>query len=265
VFSTYYTSAHPEDLRQPALAIDARGNAISTFAYSAATADAGVYYSRKAVAGSWQYAIKIPSSTLPNDGPFVVSDGDGAMAVWGTYDASNRFQVVGSRYTKAKQFATPVPISDPDLTGSVYLKPRSLASNGKSFFATWVQQVGASFNAYATRYDIAKASWDALPTVVSDGESVTGYVASIGVDSHDNALLAFDQQGAESSLLMYARFTASSGAWAAPELLAADGSNYSDPILGVAANGVGSVVFRGGGRFGHGVGPMVGGQLKIFR
>jgi hypothetical protein len=266
VFNTYYTSAHPEELRQPKLAIDIRGNAISTFAYHAVTADAGVYYSRKAVGGSWQYAVKIPSSTRPNDGLSVVSDGDGAMAIWSVYDALNKSQVVASRYTKAKQFAAPVPISDPDLTDSVSMNTRhNLASNGKSFFATWVQAVGASLNAYATRYDIAKGSWDALPTVVSDGASITGYYASIGVDSHGNALVAFDQEGAASRLLMYARFTASSGAWAAPALLAPDGLNYTEPLVSVAANGVGSVLFSGGGKSAHTIGPLLGGQFKIFR
>ena len=267
VFNVYTASGHSEDLNQPTLAIDAKGNAISAFAYNAATADAGVYYSRKAATGSWQYAVKIPSSTLPNDGPFVVSDGDGAMAVWGTYDANNKFLVVGSRYTKAKQFATPVPISDPDLTDSVFMKTgRSLASNGQSFFATWVQAVGASRNAYATRYDVAKGSWDALPTVVSDGESITGEAASIGVDSHGNALLAFDQQGTRTSLLMYARFTASRGAWTAPALLAEDGHSYGYPTLSVAANGVGSVLFNAG--IGQRPGPSIsilGGLFRIFR
>jgi hypothetical protein len=266
VFNTYDTSAHPEQLRQPTLAIDAKGNAISLFAYHAVTADAGVYYSRKANTGSWQYPVKISNSTLPSEGLSVVSDGDGAMAIWSVYDALNKSRVVGSRYTKAKQFAAPVPISDPDLTDAVFMNARhNLASNGKSFFATWVQAVGASRNAYATRYDIAKGSWDALPSVVSDGESNTGDFSSIGVDSHGNALLAFDQEGAVSSLLMYARFTASSGAWAPPTLLAPDGLNYSDPIISVAANGVGSVLFRGGGKSQHSIGPLLGGQLKIFR
>jgi hypothetical protein len=127
-----------------------------------------------------------------------------------------------------------------------------LASNGKSFFATWVQSVGASRNAYATRYDIVKGSWDALPTVVSDGASIVYYAASIGVDSHGNALLAFDQEGAETfPLLMSARFTASRGAWAAPALLAPEGLNYSEPIVSVAANGVASVLFSGGGKTAH--------------
>jgi hypothetical protein len=267
VFNTYSTSAHPEQLRQPTLAIDANGNAISAFAYQAATADAdGVYYSRKAVGGSWQYAVKIPNSTQPYDGPFVVSDGDGAMAIWSGADALNKPQVVASRYTKAKQFATPVPITDPELTGDVSLSARrNLASNGKSFFATWVQAVAASRNAYATRYDIAKGSWDALPTVVSDGTSNVDYAASIGVDSHGNALVAFDQEGTESRLLMYARFTASRGGWAAPQLLAPEGLNYTKPIVSVAANGVASVLFSGGGKTAHSIGPIIGGQFRIFR
>jgi hypothetical protein len=64
---------------------------------------------------------------------------------------------------------------------------------------------------------------------------------------------------------MYARFTASSGAWAAPALLAPDGLNYTEPLVSVAANGVGSVLFSGGGKSAHTIGPLLGGQFKIFR
>jgi hypothetical protein len=269
VFGTYYTFAHPEDVRRPRLTVDAKGNAISVFGYNSVTAtDAGVYYSRKAATGSWQYAVKLPGSTLPDSGPFVVSDGDGAMAVWSTYDTmTTKYSVMASRYTKAKQFTTPVPIGDPDLKDYMIMSTgRNLASNGKSFFASWSQSVGASRNVYATRYDIATSKWDALPTVVSDGEAITGGDTAIGVDGHGNALVAFDQEGAQNGyLLMFARFTATTGTWAAPALLAEDGHNYSNPILNVADNGVGSVLFKGGGREGPGAGPVVGGQFKIFR
>jgi hypothetical protein len=269
VFGAYYTFAHQEDVRKPRLTVDAKGNAISVFGYNSVTAtDVGVYYSRKAATGSWQYAIKLPGSSLPDSGPFVVSDGDGAMAVWSTYDTmTTKYSVLASRYTKAKQFASPVLISDPDLKDYLIMSTgRNLASNGKNFFASWSQSVGASRNVYATRYDIATSKWDALPTVVSDGEAITGGDASIGVDGHGNALVAFDQEGAQNGyLLMFARFTATTGTWAAPALLAEDSHNYSNPILNVADNGVGSVLFRGGGREGPGAGPVVGGQFKIFR
>jgi hypothetical protein len=269
VFSAYYTSDHPEDLRRTALAIDAKGNAISVFGYSAVAAtDAGVYYSRKAAAGSWQPAVKLPSSTLPESGPFIVSDGDGAMAVWSTYDAlTAKYSVMASRYTKAKQFASAVPIGDPDLKDQVIMSTgRNLASNGKNFFATWSQYVGAATNVYATRYDIATSKWDALPTVVSDGEAITGGNTSIGVDGHGNALATFEQEGGVYGYrLMFARYTASNAAWAAATLLADDGGK---PILGVADNGVASVLFGSGGRQGHGFpggGANVAGQFRIFR
>ena len=269
VFSTYYTFAHTESLSSPSVTLDAKGNAISIFSYNAvAAADAGVYYSRKAASGSWQYATKISGSTLPDNGPMVVSDGDGAMAAWTTYDSTTtKYRVMASRYTKGKQFASPVLIGDPDLTDYPIMSGgRNLVSNGKAFFAGWSQSVGASRNVYATRYDIATSKWDALPTVVSDGEAITGGSASLGIDGHGNALMAFDQQGAQGgSLLMFARFTASDSTWGAPQLLAEDGHNYSNPILNVAENGVGSVVFRGGAREGSGASPVVGAQFRIFR
>jgi hypothetical protein len=269
VFSAYYTFAHQEYITRPNLTIDAKGNAISTFSYTSVTAtDAGVYFSRKAAAGSWQYATKIPSSTLPDNGPFVLSDGDGAMAIWSTYDSMGaKYRLMASRYTKAKQFAPPVLIGDPDLTDYIIMSSgHNLATNGKGFFASWTQSVGASRNAYATRYDIATAKWDALPTVVSDGEAITGGGSSVGVDGHGNALVAFDQQAAQNgTLLMFARFTASNGAWAPAVPLTEDGFGYREPILSVGGNGVGSVAFQGGGREGGPNIPTVGAQLKLFK
>jgi hypothetical protein len=269
VFGAYYTSDHAEDLRRPTLTIDAKGNAISVFGYNSVTAtEAGVYYSRKAATGSWQPAVKLPGSSLPEFGPFVVSDGDGAMAVWSTYDVMTaKYNVMASRYTKAKQFTTAVPIGDPDLKGYVSLGTgRNLASNGQSFFASWSQTVGASTNVYATRYDIATSKWDAPPTVVSDGEAITGGNMSIGVDGHGNALATFEQEGGVNGYrLMFARYTASDAAWAAATVLAEDGGR---PILGVAENGVASVLFGSGARQGHGfpgVGATVAGQFRIFR
>jgi len=196
--TAYSSAAQKDSLAYVATSLDAQGNALVLFDYSsdstAANSPQGVYFARKAASGDWQSAAKIPASAPGIDEPVLVSDGDGAMAIWPRYDATaSAFQVFASRYTKTKQFSAPVQIQDPDLHDSLLIAPaHALSSDGKSFFATWTQAVGTGRNAYVSRYDIASGKWDPLPTAVSDGATLVGDLSTVGVDAHGNAIVAFE-------------------------------------------------------------------------
>lgn len=97
--------------------------------------------------------------------------------------------------------------------------------------------------------------------------SATALAADVVInDDARNAVVIFEQQATfRDTFLMQARYTASDGMWAAPEVFAPEMQNYSNPLLGVAANGVAAAVFRGGGGDFGGSSPVVGGQFKIFR
>jgi hypothetical protein len=139
-----------------------------------------------------------------------------------------------------------------------------LVSNGTSFFATWAQQIGASTNTYANRFDIATGEWDALPSLVSDGDSVSAGSSAIGVDAHGNALVAFDQDG-DTSRVLVARIVASADEWSAAEPLTAGTDDYGDPHLTVAPNGVAGLLFGPVGRDGSAHGDTARGQYRIFK
>lgn len=251
--------------------LDPEGYALLTFAFrSSAGTYKGVYYVSKPPGASWQYPEKIPSSTMPTysyAGPVLVSDGDGATAVWVDLDTTNNYRLKASRYTKAKQFVAPVEIGDPTLTTYAKLQPRGgVASNGKEFWATWVQSFGNTENTYVTRYDIATGKWDALPTLVSDGVSRSVGDSTIGVDARGNALVTFDQNAANSTfLVMGARYVASGGSWSKPAPLTAADTYFEEPILMVAPNGVAGVSYRSQRNETRPKAENLGGLFRIFK
>jgi Bacterial Ig-like domain len=228
-------------------AVDAKGNAITTFVWHSSTnLNKGVYFALRAADKPWGNATKIPSSNVQapgQGGPALVSDGDGAMAVWLDF-TNSQYRLFASRYTRARQFAAPVEIGDPRLTGTAALSSRGgLATNGDSYWVTWTQQLGDAQNVYVKRYDVATSTWDAEPRVVSDGFARAG-TSTIGVDAHGNAIVTYDQGAPKNSVLvMFTRHVAGSVRWSDPTSLTDANTYFEWPLLSVASNGVASVLF----------------------
>jgi hypothetical protein len=268
--TAYSSAAQMDSLAYVGASLDPHGNALVVFNYAsnstAANSPKGVYFVRKAPAGEWQPSARIPSSLPSIYPPTVVSDGDGAMAVWGNYDfATATFQVFASRYTKLKQFSTPVQIQDPDLPNSLNLVVgHALSSDGKSFFATWTQAVGATRNAYVSRYTIASGKWDSLPTPVNDGTIPVGEQSTIGMDPRGNAIVAFEEADSGFSQISWARFAASTGRWSAPTPAAETEMWFRAPLVTVASNGRAALLFSARHFIGRQA-ELLGGQVRLFQ
>jgi hypothetical protein len=268
-YNVGYQAPNYDSLGGFSAAVDDAGSALVVFSHynshTGPTSPRGVYYVRKSPGMDWEYPVKIPSSDTASSSAVLASDGQGAMAVW-TTTLAGTYSLVASRYTISKQFVAPVPINDPDLGGYIYLgQDYALASNGASFFATWSQAVGNLMNTYATRFDIATSEWDALPALVSDGVAESGQNRAIGVDAHGNAIVAFDQEGPTTSMVVAARYVASTREWSAAEPLTADGNDYGFPRLAVAPNGVASLFYGPTYRDGPLRGPAPRGEFRLFR
>ncbi len=258
-----------DNVRGVRATVDANGNALVIYHYHHDVEKGdygdGVYYLRKSPTGAWQYPVKIAGSTDLGIGPELASDGDGAMAVWVHYDSpSNRYELLASRYTKAKQFANAVQAGDADLDQFMGLVPgAALVSDGKKFLVTWSQTVGNASNVLANQYDIATNTWDPLPSIVSDGVAQAGS-SSVGIDAHGNALLLFTQEGANNySNVMFGRFVATSNTWSVAEPLTAADSSFGSPVVSMGRNGVAAVMYGADGRNGQGGGT--GGYSRIFK
>ncbi len=268
--SVGYSAPNYEQVSNVAASVDADGAALVTFTHESSSTSAntpeGVYYATKAPDKDWEYPVKIANSSTVVSRPVLVSDGVGAMAVWVAQLGNGGAQVVASRYTKAKQFVPPVPISDPDLTGYVSLGPSyALVGNSTAYFATWAQKVGTFNKTFATRFDVATGKWDALPTIVSGVNAEVRETRAIGIDAHGNAILTFDQDGPTTSLVMAARYVASTGKWGTPEPLTMDGNDYGFPTLAVSPNGTASLFYGPAYRDGPLRGPAPRGAYRLFR
>ncbi|RYZ10258.1 MAG: hypothetical protein EOO73_01385 [Myxococcales bacterium] len=241
------TSNSSEYLDSTQIALDAKGTVTAMFTWHASAGTyKGVYFARRAPGMEWEYPTKIPSSNVPSSylgGPVLASDGEGAMAVWLDY-INYEYHLKASRYTKAKQFSEPIEIGDPQVIGNAKLaSPGGLATNGQSYWVTWTQALGSSQNVYVKRFDVASGTWDAEPTLVSDGVANTD-VAVIGVDAHGNAVAAYDQSATGNTLLILgARYAAASRKWADPAPLTDAGTYFTTPLLTVAGSGVASLLF----------------------
>jgi Bacterial Ig-like domain len=268
-YSVAYQAPNYDSIGGFGAAVDNAGLALVVFVHSssntAANSPRGVYYARKSPGVDWEYPVKIASSNAVSSGAVLASDGAGAMAMW-ISTAGSDYSLVASRYTRTKQFVAPVPINDPDLKGYIYLgRDYALAGNNAGFFATWSQAVGNLTNTYATRFDIATSKWDALPALVSDGVAESRDNRAIGLDAHGNAIVAFDQNGPTTSMVLAARYVASTGKWGAAEPLTSDGNDYGFPRLAVAPDGVASLFFGPTYRDGPLRGAAPRGEYRLFR
>lgn len=272
-YSTTYVTPYYAQVVDVQAALDAKGNALVTFVDKSSnvqpTYGGGVYYARKPVDDeTWQYPTKIPTTdNSANTIPQLASDGSGAMLVWSALGTNGVYRVLASRYTVAKQFVAPIEIGDPELTEAVYFPQKALVSDGKSFHTVWTQYVGSASNAYVQRFDVSTGKWDAAPVPISDGIARVNYgEAAIGVDAHGNALATFQQfVGQYDSILMGARFKASTGEWTAADPLTEEGHGYWGPTIAVAENGIAALLFRGGGRDHGQTAATVGAQLLTFK
>ncbi len=272
-YTVTYSAPYYASLGGLQAVIDDKGNALMTFfdrsGQVAPTYGGGIYYARKpADDDNWQYPVKIANTdNLVEQVPQLASDGSGAMLVWSNAAASGGNRMLASRYTVAKQFGAPVEIGDPELTDTIHVpQGHALASDGRSFHATWAQFVGSSRNAYVQRFDIATGKWAAAPTPISDGVARVDSAGAIGVDGHGNAIATFEQYvGQYDTIIMGARFRASTGEWSTAEPLTEAGHGYGTPQLSIAANGIAALLFRGGGRDNGQNVPSIGAQLLSFK
>lgn len=247
--------------------VDAQGTILTTFAWHSKATVSGMYFARRVVGRSWETPVKIPASNPPaaQGGPALVSDGAGAMAVW-FESVDSTYRLRASRYDRSRQFAEPVEIGDPRLTTSARLEsPGGLATNGKSYWVTWTQTLDSAQNAYVTRYDVATSTWDAAPQLVSDGVARTTS-ATIGVDGHDNVLVAYDQSAAnDTSLVFFARYGARARRWSTPTALTDAGTYFERPLLSVADNGVASVFLSSSANVARPSAKDTAGSYRIFK
>jgi hypothetical protein len=195
------------------LGMDSAGNGMLVHSVADATTNlAQLYYSKYvATTGEWSYPAELPGAAGldPYTAIDVALDGTGtAMVAW--INNVPPYDLMASRYTKAKGFSTPVPIDDPDVDAAPQiLQQGSLTYDGTDFVLGWRQAVDSTYNVYSSRYSTAGAAWSPAE-LLSDGSISIYGMPMLVSDPHGNSMIAWVQT---STVVQFARWRKDGGAW----------------------------------------------------
>ncbi len=218
-------------LSQPALGMDAAGNALLVF--NDIAADVGtIHYSKYAAGtGDWSFDLPITGASPARSGPYIAMSAEGAAVV--VYDAGN--DLTASSYTKARGFAAPTVIDELDT--QVYLASAGpIVTDGRQFLLTWQQPIGTTNNTYAAIS--SEGTWSSVE-LVSDGD-VTGSGFPVPIaDVQGNLTIVWSQGGPPTFDVFFARRPSGASAWQAPqELSVSTPRPYGNFRASAASNGM---------------------------
>jgi hypothetical protein len=226
-----------------ALATDSSGNAMLVHNLADTATNLGQLYFSKYVAatGDWEYPAElVGAASVDPYATVAVALDDAGVAVVAWPNSTAPYDLMASRYTKARGFSTPAPLDDLDTSPQI-MPQGALASDGTDFVAAWRQPVGSTYNVYSSRYSTADAQWSA-PELLSDGDtSINGYPLLVS-DPHGNSMVAWVHTSEE---VQFARWRQDAGAWVKSGVVV-NGSE-SDPVhtynpynvgIAVSANGI---------------------------
>jgi hypothetical protein len=247
-----------------AAALDSSGNAMLVYDAVAAATYTGQLYFVKYVAATdnWEYAAPIAGASDVYGGAQVslaLDDAGVALVAWSNNTAP--YDLLASRYTKAKGFSVPTPLDDLDTpTASNYRT--GAVSDGTDFIVSWSQMVGSTSNAYANRYSTADGAWSGAK-LISDGD--TGVSTPIAAaDQHGNSMVMWVQESAmpgpdaeSNKEFRFTRWRAGDTAWGKSVVLS-HGKNfnqYEGFSAATAANGIVALVYEDEGHYGDPADP----------
>jgi hypothetical protein len=264
---TYLNGANAtQDFGYSAIAMDSSGNAMLVHNVVVTSSGIGQLFFNKFVAatGAWESSAPIPDTVVDRYARFslALEDSGVAMVAW---PAST--DLMATRYTKAKGFATAVPVDD--LATAPLIDARaSVVYDGADFIIAWSQLVGATSNAYANRYSTEQAKWLGAE-LLSDGNSSIFAIPVAVADPQGNALVVWSQRAPSSGsgsnydnvAIKFARWTGVLGAWSSGDTGAA-ALGYDHVSISGSANGIANVVSQDHGNYADRPGQPF---LNIFR
>ncbi|HJU83042.1 MAG TPA: hypothetical protein VJ600_02425 [Holophagaceae bacterium] len=233
------------DLKPPAIAMNASGNAMAVWMQTTASAPSrydlfAAYY--KAGSG-WQTRVLI-SDGLNNVGPYpkVVLDSSGnAIAVWTETDGTH-YHLWANRFT-ASAWGTATQLEN-NANGDV--NPPSLAGDtGGDAIATWAQPDATAMSAYAIVYT-AGTGWGSVTPLEGSSNAVDGYPYSarvrVAMNATGTAAVTWDQFNGTYNQVYCATYTPGSG-WAAGISIVSGSGNVNLPNAAIDSAGNYVLVF----------------------
>jgi hypothetical protein len=230
--------------KQPRLAIDGNGNAVSTWIREQASGATArqTQAARLTATGLWGHPVNLYAPAATTAAPGETSDvalnlaGRGA-AVWvrATGTASTDLVVQGAIFNGS--WGTAVDLMP--VSGAGVTSPRVGIDDDGNAIAAWVQVLDGSTVVRAARYAMG-AAWSAPVTVSLPGDVVADGI-SLGVDGAGNAIAAWVSIAGGVPTLSASQYSELTSTWSAPAAIGPVGRSLS--VVRLALNRAGSAGF----------------------
>jgi len=214
-----WTAQDATNASEPAIAIDADGNALVVWS-DAAT---GVIQARFVTTPAAIATTLNPSGLCIT--PRVAFDHAGnAIAVWAQYE-NQRNDIWARRYVASTQtWSTPLRVSSATAAADAYVPDLGVDGAGNAI-VVWHQGNGQTnhFDEWVATYDAMAATWSA-PVLASDGVD-SAYGGRVGINANGRAIVAWQQETGDGTTVsnapteLWARTVSATGLWSAPRTI----------------------------------------------
>ena len=226
----------PETSQQPAVAIDAQGNAFVVWLRSEGSSNS-VWARRFTPQGGWGSPVLLETGLGDAGNPQVAVDGSGNAIVVFWQQEGGRVNIVANRYVNGAGWGTATAI-EADSTGDIGAPQIAMDAAGNAV-VVWgwaAANPPYTFNVWANRYT-AGSGWGSAGPIDSANTSNPNTNPHVALDGAGNAIAVWHRPDGSWDSIWANRYVAGSG-WGAPGLIETDNTNSArDARVAFDANG----------------------------
>ncbi len=191
----------------------------------------------------WSAPVALHAGNHPQAAPVVAADGTGnAIAAWSEDIGNSVYNIYAARFAAAQGSWGPATLIQTVLGQTAQVPQVAMDVDGNGT-AVWQQYTGSgvSLAVYAARFDASSDSWR---SAVQLDPGVGASNPQVAVDASGNAVAVWEQ-GMNGATVQIAasRWSQSSGAWSAAQVIQPSTLRGSNPQIAVAPNGDATVVW----------------------
>jgi Bacterial Ig-like domain len=192
---------------------------------------------------AWSSPVALHAGSHAQVAPVVATDVTGnAIAAWSEDDGNFTYNVYAARFAAAQGSWGPATLIQTVL-GETAQSPQVVMDADGNGMVVWQQYTGPSLSmaVYAARFDASSESW-ASAVQLDSGTGARG--PQVALDASGNAFAVWEQASAGSlGQVASARWSRSSGAWSAAQVIQPSTLSGGNAQLAVAPNGDATVVW----------------------
>jgi uncharacterized protein YbdZ (MbtH family) len=230
--ATLIETDNVSDATDPAIAVNASGNALAVWAQHDG-AHRNIVANRYTAGSGWGTATLVETDNAGNaNRPQVVMDANGnGLAVWAQDDGTYQ-TVMANRYTAGSGWGTAAPIGT-DIVGDAF-EPRIAIGASGNVLAVWVQSDGTRLNVWANRYTVG-SGWGTAGLIETDnaGDASSPWIA---LDANGNGQAVWSQFDGTRFNIVANRYVSGSG-WGTATIIAGVGNAGTSPQIAFDPSG----------------------------